>query len=87
MNKQNYKRKEPDKSGNRYKLWHFLLQQLIFCRRLWWQSALALPCGALSICLKDMVMIIPVRMLMCGKEAKTRQRQPRLPLYRIRMEQ
>lgn len=27
------------------------------------------------------------RMLMCGKEAKTRQRQPRLPLYRIRMEQ
>lgn len=58
MNKQNYNRKEPDKSGNRYKLWHFLLQQLIFCRRLWWQSALALPCGALSICLKDMVMII-----------------------------
>ena len=26
-------------------------------------------------------------MLMCGKEAKPRQRQPRLPLYRIRMEQ
>ena len=29
----------------------------------------------------------PAAMLMCGKEAKTRQRQPRLPLYRIRMEQ
>lgn len=28
-----------------------------------------------------------VKMLMCGKEAKPRQRQPRLPLYRIRMEQ
>lgn len=27
------------------------------------------------------------KMLMCGKEAKPRQRQPRLPLYRIRMEQ
>lgn len=27
------------------------------------------------------------QMLMCGKEAKPRQRQPRLPLYRIRMEQ
>ena len=31
--------------------------------------------------------ISPASMLMCGKEAKPRQRQPRLPLYRIRMEQ
>ena len=30
---------------------------------------------------------VPDKMLMCGKEAKPRQRQPRLPLYRIRMEQ
>ena len=36
---------------------------------------------------KVMAMTTLVPMLMCGKEAKPRQRQPRLPLYRIRMEQ
>jgi|GEM_PF-235455 len=44
-------------------------------------------CGVLSICLRVMVTTTPAPMLMCGKEAKPRQRQPRLPLYRIRMEQ
>ena len=43
--------------------------------------------GAAGDTLVDSPLHSIVVMLMCGKEAKPRQRQPRLPLYRIRMEQ
>lgn len=54
---------------------------------------LNLPAGSFvslvgeSGCGKSTIAGILAAMLMCGKEAKPRQRQPRLPLYRIRMEQ
>ena len=68
-------------------IWSFLILQSMFFRRLLRRLAAVLAFGASSIFWKATAMIIRAQMLMCGKEAKPRQRQPRLPLYRIRMEQ